>query len=146
MSELSLETQVPFLRYDFWGSQPAGSLEDPLWPDSVETFKKNVSQQDAFTALLDDLAKRPLEKPERYFWGISESKSLHRLRQFQELDCFDPRERFKTERCDTGVKQLAYEEGSGELHFQECNQQREFSFHLFYLEVWWTLRNEITVL
>ena len=37
MSELILETQVPFLRYDFWGSQPAGSLEDPLWPDSVET-------------------------------------------------------------------------------------------------------------
>lgn len=70
--------------------------------------------QDAFTALLDDLAKRPLEKPE--------------------LDCFDPRERFKTERCDSGVTQLAYEERFGELHFQECNLQREFSFHLFYLE------------
>ena len=57
-------------------------------------LRQKIVSQDAFTALLDDLAKRPLEKPE--------------------LDCFDPRERFKTERCDTGVKQLAYEEGSGE--------------------------------
>eukprot|EP00913_Durusdinium_trenchii_P030733 g28786.t1 len=66
-----LSKAVPFLRYDFAGTQP-----------------------DAFTALLNQLAERPLRKPE--------------------LDCFDPRERFKTDRCLSGAKTLMNEEGSRE--------------------------------
>ena len=45
--------------------------------------------KDAFTALLDDLARRPLETPE--------------------LDCFDPRSRFNTERCISGKQNVATE-------------------------------------
>ncbi|CAJ1407309.1 unnamed protein product [Effrenium voratum] len=45
---------------------------------------------DAFTALLDELSERPLE-PAR-------------------LDCFDPRERFDTERCLSGAESVAREE------------------------------------
>lgn len=48
-----------------------------------------VQTKDAFTALLDDLAKRPLETPE--------------------LDCFDPRLRFQTKRCISGKQNVANE-------------------------------------
>lgn len=62
--------KVPLLRYDFAGSQPVGSLE-MLGICGYNAFSYRIScsllqhfLQDAFTALLDELAKRPLEKPE----------------------------------------------------------------------------------
>ncbi|CAK9070897.1 unnamed protein product [Durusdinium trenchii] len=60
-----LVAAAPLLRFDFRGRAP-----------------------DAFTALLDELAARPLRPPEH-------------------LECFDPRERFRTQRCLSGVDHLA---------------------------------------
>eukprot|EP00438_Fugacium_kawagutii_P015242 Skav206134 [mRNA] locus=scaffold172:442076:451780:+ [translate_table: standard] len=68
-AQLCHPSQVPLLRYDFAGSQPVGILEmlricGNAWHSLFCCSQHLVKLQDAFTALLDELAKRPLEKPE----------------------------------------------------------------------------------